>query len=941
MVLRTAPHGEDPGGIGGGDASSEHGALPRAKGRPIRFSSGPALGNSPASPPGNGKQFVGATGRGSYRGGENSAFKNDKVQGDFDQIENKAQAEAEDDGAEEDEAPEIDFLKLVREAENTSSRYVSQVNKRAWTQGYRAYNNQHFVGSKYGRTDWHNRSKFFRPKTRTAVKKDMAAVAASLFGNIDAVSCMAGNEADPRQRAAAAVMEELINYRTDRTSGKAALPWFQVAMGARQDALIAGVCLSKQYWLFEVRKSGTEKVEIVDEETGEPQTAERDVYAVEKDRPDSALIPPENYTMDPAADWRDPIQSAAYIIIKWPMHLHEVRKKQDSPINPWRDVSSSILLANSDSGTTDTSAIRRSRELGLDRMDETQTGTEFQIIWVYEVYMRYEGEDYTFFSAGDREYLTYPEPVREVYPEQFGERPLAFGVGNLDAHRIFPMSPVDSWQQHQGMLNDIANLRLDATKQNIMPVTKVVRGKAVDLDQVKRRTYGSVVMVNDATDVTFDRPTDVPQSVAEMSHEVELELDDLAGQVNGQTAQNNNALSRTLGGLKLVAGAANAVQEFDIRVWIETWTTTALAQLVRLEQYYEHDETVLGLCGDRAQLFEKYGVSEITDDLIEEEIGIRVSVGLGAGDPQQRLAKFSQVLQIVAPIVAQAPEFQRGEKEINTEEIFNYVFGAGGFRDGGARFFKKGTPQPKDPLTDLKAEQLKSVIKKNDQTGRASLITAIAAAAKQALGERMAEDEQVNTLVGRIMEAIDMGHQHGQTHNQTMLSAMDHGHRHGMAIRGQQHQESQPQIAPGGGGSSGGGGPPTAMAGDEDMGGGASGGAPAPMGGPPPGPQPGGGPPPSGPQGGPPGGQQPDESEPVQQSYMAKEAAGEPPPPPSGQPSPQQQQIDQLRQKSRYIEFVRHPQTNQIMGMHLHEQPPATPPPSAPPGPPPLPPFVR
>ena len=279
-------------------------------------------------------------GRGSYRGGENSAFKNDKVQGDFEQIENKAQADAEDTGDDDDDAPpEIDFLRLVREAENTSSRYVAQVNRRAWTQGYRAYNNQHFVGSKYTRTDWHNRSKFFRPKTRTGVKKDMAAVAASLFGNIDAVNCIAGNEADPRQRAAAAVMEELINYRTDRTSGKAAMPWFQVAMGARQDALIAGVCLSKQFWLFEVRKSGTETVDIVDEETGEPQTAERDTYSVEKDRPDSALIPPENYTMDPAADWRDPIQSAAYIIIKWPMHVHEVKKKQNSPLNPWREVS--------------------------------------------------------------------------------------------------------------------------------------------------------------------------------------------------------------------------------------------------------------------------------------------------------------------------------------------------------------------------------------------------------------------------------------------------------------------------------------------------------------------------------------------------------------------------------------------------------------------------
>ena len=44
------------------------------------------------------------------------------------------------------------------------------------------------------------------------------------------------------RKAAAAIMEELVNYRTDRNSGKAALPWFLVSMCARQDAVLHGVC---------------------------------------------------------------------------------------------------------------------------------------------------------------------------------------------------------------------------------------------------------------------------------------------------------------------------------------------------------------------------------------------------------------------------------------------------------------------------------------------------------------------------------------------------------------------------------------------------------------------------------------------------------------------------------------------------------------------------
>ena len=275
-------------------------------------------------------------------------------------------------------------------------------------------------------------------------------------------------------------------------------------------------------------------------------------------------------------------------------------------------------------------------------------------------------------------------------------------------------------------------------------------------------------------------------------------MDDLAGQFNGQTTQNSNALSRTLGGLKLVAGAANAVQEFDIRVWIETWAAPVLSQVVRLEQYYEHDETVLGLCGDRAQLFEKYGVSKITDDLIEQQVLVQVSVGLGAGDPQQRLMKFGQALQLVGPIVAQSPEFLRGEREINTEAICEEVFGAAGYRDGGARFFKDGQPKQGDPLLDLKRDKIKSDILKNQQTGKAALLTSIAALGKAMIGERDLENNVADMFLGRVMDATDMGHQHGHQHNQTTLDAMRAGHEHGMAIRQQGHAEAQPQVGPDG-----------------------------------------------------------------------------------------------------------------------------------------------
>ena len=80
------------------------------------------------------------------------------------------------------EAPRgIDFLGMVRQAEDQALLYVQQINRKAWSQSYRAIHNEHYVGSKYTRPDWRGRSKLFVPKTKSALRKDNAAVAASLF----------------------------------------------------------------------------------------------------------------------------------------------------------------------------------------------------------------------------------------------------------------------------------------------------------------------------------------------------------------------------------------------------------------------------------------------------------------------------------------------------------------------------------------------------------------------------------------------------------------------------------------------------------------------------------------------------------------------------------------------------------------------------------------
>src|SRR5579871_1795926 len=140
-MLRSSPPDRDP--LGG------------ARALPVSF-------NSRGTPPGEDAVQAGARDTFNSRTGE---------------IENQAQsASAYPDGVNggpEDEGA-IDFLAYVRQAEDQSLLYQNQANRKAWSQSYRAFHNEHYIGSKYTRPEWRGRSKLFVPKTRGAVKKDAA-----------------------------------------------------------------------------------------------------------------------------------------------------------------------------------------------------------------------------------------------------------------------------------------------------------------------------------------------------------------------------------------------------------------------------------------------------------------------------------------------------------------------------------------------------------------------------------------------------------------------------------------------------------------------------------------------------------------------------------------------------------------------------------------------
>lgn len=628
-------------------------------------------------------------------------------------------------GEDEDTELVAALRSYVKDAETKYEQYGAYV-QQSWSRAYRAFQNKHFDGSKYLSKEFRARSSLFVPKTRAALRKMMAATTASLFSTTDALAITAGNESDPKSRAAAELMQEIVNYRTDRTSGRNSIKWFLTAIGASQDATLAGICVTKQYWRLETKQvgeqpamepaNGPDGVPQTDPMTGQPVMAQtigpdglpmtEPVFKTIYDRPESVLIPPENIIADAGADWRDPVQSAGFFGIRWPMTLDEIQQKVNSPLDPWKEIPEAVLKSATNDMYGASKGVRTSREGGRDRFDSTNRPDEFQTIWVTEWYIRYEGEDYTFFALnkGDH-FLTDPKPVEEAYPWNFGDRPITMGYGSLESHKLFPMSPAESWQPLQQELNDVANLILDTTKMNVAPVAVVKRGAQVDLEALRKRGPGTNILANDAqADIQFQKGPGPDASAWRQREQIVVDFDSLAGQFDAGSVQSNRQLNETVGGMRLLTGSANAVGEFDQRVFIETWAEPAIGQIVRLCQFYEHDATILGLCGEKAQLWQKFGVDQITDELLETQVTTRVDIGVGAGDPQQRLAKFQMAVAAAMPLLKGHPDFMSGKLKLDVEAVMQECFGSAGYRDGGKRFITAGDPQQPQPLQEAQLQ---------------------------------------------------------------------------------------------------------------------------------------------------------------------------------------------------------------------------------------------
>ena len=546
------------------------------------------------------------------------------------------------------------WLARARSAFRSSTDYMDSNYRKAWEDSIRAFNNQHPGDSKYNAPAYDKRSKLYRPKIRSVIRKNEAAAAAAFFSNMDVVSIAASDQSDKAQLVSADVMKQLVQYRLTRS-----IPWFQTVLGGLQEAQTLGLVCAHVHW----------KYDDIDEETGKAAT----------DKPAIDLIPMENIRFDPSASWIDIVNTTPYFIHMMPMYAMDVEEKMES--GEWYK----LPITQATAGTSDST--RTARQGGKDdpQTSDSRGLDDYEIAWVQRHIHRRDGKDWEFYTLSDYGMLTDPVELKEVVFH--GRRPYVIGTCIIEVHKAVPNGVPALAKGLEDEINEIANQRIDNVKFALNKKWFAKRGVEVDLAGLVRNTPGGVVMMNDpVNDVREITWPDVTQSSYAEQQGLDMSMDELLGNFNPAALMTNGAGNAPARNMAMTSQANGTLVEYLIRTYVETFIQPVLRQLILLEQEYETDRVILGIAGKNSKLLQQMGTDEVTDELLTQETTLSVNVGMGATDPTQKLQKFLSGLTSFSQIV------KNPTPGMNYVEVGKEIFGHLGYQDG-SRFFTVDDPQ--------------------------------------------------------------------------------------------------------------------------------------------------------------------------------------------------------------------------------------------------------
>lgn len=547
----------------------------------------------------------------------------------------------------------VDWLARARDAWAASAGYFDTNIRADVEAALRQFDSQHPSGSKYYAEAYRGRARGFRPKTRACVTKYEATAAEALFSSYDVVDVQALDRDDKAQVEAAAFAKQLLQIRLTTS-----IPWFMLAMGAFQDALVTGVAVSKQSWVFDASKV--------------------------LDRPDIELVPTENFRFDPSASWIDPVGSSPYLIHVIPMYIKDIKARINS--GAWLPVPEGDLMTGA-CRAWDTIRGARSR----DRTEPTDSEiavTDYSVVWVHENIMEEDGEDVLFYTLGAEKLLSRPVPLRKQYPQG---RPFVVGVSVVEAHKTYPSGLPRLTRDVQAEANELSNLRRDNVNFVLNKRYFVKRGKQVDLRSLTRNIPGSAVLMDDPqSDVVAHAVPDVTASGYQEQDRLNLDFDEVAGIFSGSSVQANRRLNETVGGMNILTSGADKVTGYRLRTFVETWVEPVLRQLLKLEQEYETDANLMGRAAKLARLSVNMEPPQAFDAMLAQDVLLNVNVGMSATNPTDKINMLLLAMRSIKEVLADGVLMRYG---MDAGEIIKEIFAGIGYRDGSRFFADTENPQ--------------------------------------------------------------------------------------------------------------------------------------------------------------------------------------------------------------------------------------------------------
>lgn len=165
---------------------------------------------------------------------------------------------------------------------------------------------------------------------------------------------------------------------------------------------------------------------------------------------------------------------------------------------------------------------------------------------------------------------------------------------------------------------------------------------------------------------------------------------------------------------------------------------------------------MLALAGEKAKVFQKFGISEMTDVLLDKELTIKCNVGMGATDPNAKLQRFIGACMSFAQIAKIMPP------GLDLKEVAKEMFGLSGYQDG-QRFMVDGMDPMQAKLQQQNQQMMKMLqaagmqIKNKEGANQAKILSTRENNATKLAIEQMKHHAGAKMKVADYLIQIDQG----------------------------------------------------------------------------------------------------------------------------------------------------------------------------------------